>query len=229
MNNIEYLIDINSNKKQLVFLVVEDHPEVGENNCKYLQEISPSATCILSENPTQARNVLKKQAVDLIILDLQFGNVSGVNSARDGLDFLQFLFVEYPYLNILVYTSDPSLLKNELSLIHNYQGGFVVVNKIERRSSFIEGVKLALDGGFKIPYELKHELILTPKELYILQLICQESLTDKAIAQRINVSLKTIQNYVQKLKIKLNVNPSEETSSRVALCVEVLRRKLISF
>jgi DNA-binding NarL/FixJ family response regulator len=59
--------------------------------------------------------------------------------------------------------------------------------------------------------------------------LCRESLTDKAIAQRLNVSLKTAQNSVQRLKAKLGIDYLDEnnTSTCVALCVEAIRRKIV--
>ncbi len=216
-------------EKHLKFLIVEDHPEVAENNCKFLQHLDSSAICILAENPEQAKERLKLEIPDLIVVDLQYGTITGINSAKPGLDLLAYLFQEYPNLNILVYTSDPSLLKSSLKLINEHHGGFVVVNKIERRKSFINGAKISLNGEFKIPMELREELILSERELEILELLCHDSLTDKAIAEKMCLSLKTIQNSVQKIKFKLNVENSEEKSSRVALCMEVLKRKLINF
>ena len=211
-----------------LFLIVEDHPEVAENNQKFLQTLYPTSICIIEDNPNSAMERLKLERPDLIVVDLQYGNISGVNCVKEGLDFLAYLFQEYPELNILVYTSDPSLLKSQLKLINEHHGGFVVVNKIERRKSFLEGAKISLNGEFKIPLELREELIFSDKELKVIELLCKECLTDKAIAEQMCLSVKTIQNYVQKIKFKLNIDSSEQTSNRVALCIEVLKRKLIS-
>jgi DNA-binding NarL/FixJ family response regulator len=215
-------------KKVKLFIIVEDHPEVAENNCKFLQTLYPSAHCIMVDKPHSARERLKLEIPDLIVVDLQYGSISGVNSAAEGLNFLAYLFQKYPYLNILVYTSDPSLLKCHLKLLSEHHGGFVIVNKIERRKSFLEGAKIALNGEFKIPLELREELIFSDKELQIIELLCKECLTDKAIADKMCLSVKTIQNYVQKIKFKLGLENTEQTSNRVALCVDVLKRKLIN-
>jgi DNA-binding NarL/FixJ family response regulator len=216
-------------KDSLRFLIVEDHPEVAENNCQFLQKLEPSAICTLAESPEQAIERLTLEIPDLIVVDLQYGTITGINSAKPGLDFLAYLFQKYLNLNILVYTSDPSLLKSSLKLINEHQGGFVIVNKIERRKSFLEGAKIALNGEFKIPSELRQGLILSDRELEIVALLCQECLTDKMIAEKMCLSLKTIQNCIQKIKFKLDIYNSEEKSSRVALCMEVLKRKLINF
>ena len=211
-----------------LFIIVEDHPEVAENNCKFLQTLYPSVHCVMADNPTTARERLELETPDLIVVDLQYGSISGVNSATEGLNFLADLFANYPNLNILVYTSDPSLLKCHLKLLSEHHGGFVIVNKIERRKSFLEGAKIALNGEFKIPLELREGLNFSDKELQVIELLCKECLTDKAIAEKMCLSVKSIQNYVQKIKFKLGLENTEQTSNRVALCIEVLKRKLIS-
>jgi DNA-binding NarL/FixJ family response regulator len=54
-------------------------------------------------------------------------------------------------------------------------------------------------------------------------------MTDKAIAQHLNLSLKSVQNCVLRLKVKLDIDYFDEnhTSPRVALCMQAVRRKLI--
>ncbi len=123
----------------------------------------------------------------------------------------------------------PVYLKPPIKWIGRHQGGFVVVSKLERRKAFLEGVKHALDGKLEIPRELRYDIDLDEREMQVLMLLCRESLTDKAIAMRLNLSLKTIQNCVQRLKAKLSIDYLDEndTSTRVALCMEAVRRKLI--
>jgi DNA-binding NarL/FixJ family response regulator len=142
---------------------------------------------------------------------------------------LQKIFQDYPMLNILIYTSEYGYLKPLTKSISRHQGGFVVVSKLERRKAFLEGVRHALDGKLEIPRELRYNIDLDEREMQVLMLLCRESLTDKAIALRLNLSLKTIQNCVQRLKAKLGICYLDEndTSSRVALCIEAVRRKLI--
>jgi DNA-binding NarL/FixJ family response regulator len=137
---------------------------------------------------------------------------------------------DYPTLNILIYTSEYSYLKPLSSRISHHQGGFVVVSKLERRKAFLEGARHALEGKLVIPKELRHDIELTERELEVLKLLCQKSMPDKAIAQYLNISLKTAQNCVQRLKAKLGTDHLDDNhiSSRVALCMEAVRRKLIA-
>ncbi|BBC22982.1 response regulator transcription factor [Pseudanabaena sp. ABRG5-3] len=215
--------------KPLIFLILEDHPEVAQNNCLFLQKLEPSALCIIFNNHADALERLKREIPSLVIVDLLFGTFTGEQYAIPSLRFLQQVFQDYPFLNILIYTSEYDYLKPLTNLIGRHQGGFVVVSKIERRKAFLEGARHALEGRLEIPKELRYGIELSDRELQVLSLLCKESLTDKAIAQKMNLSLKTVQNCILRLKMKLDIDYFDEniTSTRVALCMQAIRRKLI--
>jgi DNA-binding NarL/FixJ family response regulator len=214
-----------------LFLVIEDHPEVGQNNCEFLRTISPQCNCISVDTPEKGADRLKQATPNLVVADLQFGIVGGEQSAKPGLALLKQIFEYYPTVNILVYTSEPNCLRQVIPQISKHQGGFVVVNKMERRSAFLEGVRSALDGQLKVHRELMKDMPLTQQDLEILDLLCNHALTDQAIAQRLHVSIKTAQNYVQRLKTKLNVehldDDGQNVNPRVAVCMAAIGRKLI--
>lgn len=214
-----------------VFLVIEDHPEVAQNNCLFLQEIDPTAICTIVSTHFAALERLRLQPITLAVVDLLVGTVSGEQSAQNALIFLQQVLEQYPDLNMLIYTSEYSYLKTLSHRISSHHGGFAVVSKLERRKAFLEGAKQALDGKLALPRDLLRNIDLTERERNVLTLLCQQTLTDKAIAQQMNLSLKTIQNCVQHLKVKLDIDYVDEThiSSRVALCMEAVRQKLFIF
>ncbi|MBD2102640.1 response regulator transcription factor [Leptolyngbya sp. FACHB-261] len=213
------------------FLVVEDHPEVAQNNCDWLQRLEAQARCIKLETPEQALDWLTLETADLVVVDLLFGQTSGEQSAEPGLDLLRRIFEQYPSLNVMVYSSEPLLLAPLVERISNHAGGFAAVNKMERRTLFLEGARSALNGELRVPKELRRMTRLTERELEVLVLLCKDCLTDQAIADRLHVSKKTAQNYVQRLKEKLDVDLIDEnsTNSRVAVCMEGVRRKLLLF
>ncbi|GET39884.1 LuxR C-terminal-related transcriptional regulator [Microseira wollei] len=215
--------------KPPLFLILEDHPEVAQNNYLFLQKLEPEAICQIAQTHTEVLERLQLEIPDIVIIDLLFGTATGEQSAQASLALLQQIFHDYPMLNILIYTSEYGYLKPLTKSISRHQGGFVVVSKLERRKAFLEGVKHALDGKLEIPRELRYDIDLDEREMQVLILLCRESLTDKAIAMRLNLSLKTIQNCVQRLKAKLSIDYLDEndTSTRVALCMEAVRRKLI--
>lgn len=211
------------------YLVIEDHPEVAQNNCLSLQSLDGEAKCVMVSTPAEALAYLAEQIPHLAVVDLQFGSVSGEQSAQDGLNLLKHIFDQYPLLNILVYTSEYSYLKPLTPFISNHRGGFVVASKMERRKAFIEGAKSSLLGELRVPRDLRNDLDLNETDLRVLELLCKASLSDKSLAEELNVSLKTAQNYIQHLKVKLDVDlmDKKNTNSRVSLCMEAIRRKLL--
>ena len=80
------------NVKPLRFLVVEDHPEVAQNNCDFLRKFDSSAICIIASTPQEAIQGLKIETPDLIVLDLQFALPSGSQSAKSSLELLELIF-----------------------------------------------------------------------------------------------------------------------------------------
>jgi DNA-binding NarL/FixJ family response regulator len=211
-------------------LVVEDHPEVAQNNCEWLQRIAADAQCIAVANPMDAIRRLQREQPDLVVVDLLYGQTSGEQSAEPGLELLRHIFENYPTLNVMVYSSEPLLLTPLVGLISKHQGGFAAVNKMERRSVFLEGAKSALNGELRMPRELRGLTKLTEREIEVLNLLCKEALTDQAIADRIHTSKKTVQNCIQRLKEKLDIFGSEdEINARVAMCMAAVQRKLIQW
>lgn len=213
----------------MLFWVVEDHPEVAKNNCEWLLKLDAEAHCETLSDPTVAQRRLETAQPDLLVADLLYGQTNGEQSAQPGLELLRFIFKQRPTLNLLIYSSEPLLLSPLAEELGQHEGGLVTVNKMDRRSHFLDGAKSALHGELKLPRELRSLVKLTERERLVLQLICQESLTDQAVAERIFTSKKTVQNCVQRLKDKLGIPLEEDTSnSRVALCMEAVRRKLMA-
>ena len=73
-----------------IFFVLEDHPEVAENNCLYLKKIEPSASCVVLNKPQQAWERLKLEIPSLFVIDLQIGKISGEQSAQETLKLLKY-------------------------------------------------------------------------------------------------------------------------------------------
>lgn len=219
-----------NNEENYIFYIVEDHPEVAENNCIFIKKKYPSAYCIILNNPQKLLERLRLESPSLIVLDLQFGNINGVQSTTCTLETLDILFSQYPTLNILIYSSEHSYLRPYLSQISHHRGGFAVVSKISLRSFFLEGINNALQGLLSLPSDLRDNLPLNSVELQIVQLLCKESLQDKEIALRLNISPRTIQKHIENIKVKLRLDllNRDITNQRIALCMEALKRRLIA-
>ncbi|MEH2166139.1 MAG: hypothetical protein V7K41_05595 [Nostoc sp.] len=53
----------------------------------------------------------------------------------------------------------------------------------------------------------------------------------EAIAHRLHISLRAVQNHIQHLKVKLGIDEVEQKdiNSRIALCMKAIQKKLLSF
>ncbi len=224
------MAEVEQQDQVLKFLIVEDHPEVAQNNCEWLQRITPNANCVTVSSPTDAINRLTREQPDLVVTDILYGQLSGEQSAEPGLDLLRHIFETYPTLNVMAYSSEPLLLTPLVAYISKHQGGFAAVNKMERRSVFLEGAKSAINGELRMPRELRGLTKLTEREVEVLSLLCKDALTDQAIADRIHTSKKTVQNCIQRLKEKLDVYEGEdEVNARVAMCMTAVKNKIIQW
>lgn len=221
-----------------LFLVVEDQPELAERNCIFLNKVEANAHCVIAENPDQARERLKLEKPDLIVVDLMFKDISGKHSGESGLNLLRHLFVEYPQLNILVYTTDPNLLQPIIKEAQSHNGSFVVADKTKRRKDFTDKVAILLNHqGIKlIPSDLTKELDsikLTSEELQILGFICQDCLTNKLIVEKSKysdkaMSLKTVNNRTQSIRKKLRIfEDRNECDLRLLMCNKAREKGLI--
>lgn len=214
----------------LKFLIVEDHPEVAQNNSEWLQKLDGEAICTVVTNPEEAKARLKHETPDLAVTDILYGQTSGEQSGEPGLELLRHVFETYPTLNLMAYSSEPLLLTPLVGLISRHQGGFAAVNKMERRSVFLEGAKSALNGELRMPRELRGLTKLTEREVEVLNLLCKDALTDQAIADRIHTSKKTVQNCIQRLKEKLDIfEGDDEMNARVAMCMVAVKNKIIQW
>jgi response regulator of citrate/malate metabolism len=79
-----------------IFLVIEDHPEVAQNNCLFLKQIDPTATCTIAATHPEAFERLSLQPIALAVVDLLVGTVSGEQSAQNAVIFLQKVLEKYP-------------------------------------------------------------------------------------------------------------------------------------
>jgi response regulator of citrate/malate metabolism len=85
-----------------VFLVIEDHPEVAQNNCLFLEQVDPTALCTIANTHPEALERLKLEPIALAVVDLLVGTLTGEQSAKNGIAFLQKVLQQYPTLNILI-------------------------------------------------------------------------------------------------------------------------------
>jgi len=139
-----------------------------------------------------------------------------------GIDLIKALKSRYPALEVLVLSDYEENIYAERALRAG-AGGYIM--KREASQAVLQAVRTVLAGRQYISERLKEELLikfsrdnpekglgvekLSNREFEIFQLI-GKGLSNRNIADRINISVKTVENYRERLKSKLGLENSSE-------------------
>jgi DNA-binding NarL/FixJ family response regulator len=207
------------------FLVVDDHEAILAGTVPALQRAYPLAEVLTAPDVQRARHNMGSRSPDLIVLDLSLPEKPNTAASSEvGLQFLKAI-IEGPIApNILVLSTNIQPLVQLKPMINAYEGGFAAMDKSLPIQEMLRLVDFALRGSIYLPPQLRSRTEFDPKWLEVLTLKFQEGLTDKAIAQRMQVSDRTIRNYWIRLQDALGVY--DEPGKELRIQVELAARKI---
>jgi DNA-binding NarL/FixJ family response regulator len=180
------------------FLVVDDHKLVLSVTITILKEQYPNAEITSAETAQEALNFFENNQClpNLVMTNLNMPHIVGGTSSSDvGIKFLKTLMQQYPTLNIVVHTAMPRALVRLKAATSSHEGGFTVADKSLPVNEFLTKVDWALKGLIYIPKNIRSGWELKSECLKVLRLAFEQSLTDKVIAQRMNVAERTVRHY----------------------------------
>jgi Response regulator containing a CheY-like receiver domain and an HTH DNA-binding domain len=189
--------------KQKIFLL-DDHPIIINGIEKFLSSIPSIELVGICSTPQQAFHQIVEANPDILVFDYQLPGTTG-------LDIFNKVRLTLPSLKGICYTQhcEGWIVQNILKAKVN---GIVLKSEDpEQLSSAI----LALSQGedYHSPLIMKaicstytqtQNLNLTKRELEVIRLIAEE-LSSKEIADRINLSVNTVEDYRKNLMLKLGV------------------------
>ena len=193
------------NLDKIKIIVVDDHPMVIEGMKAMLNQIRYVELCATASNAYEAMEKVKENQPDLVITDINMPEISGV-------ELTSKLKKEFPNLKIIGMSTF-----NERSyiaqMIQNGADGFLVKSaskeEIETAIWSVLGGKMHLssDAGISTSEqkELKNQPTLTSREKEILTLI-SEGFTNPQIAEKLFISLYTVETHRKNLLSKFNTN-----------------------
>jgi DNA-binding NarL/FixJ family response regulator len=97
---------------------------------------------------------------------------------------------------------------NVSTLIRRNNGGFAIADKALHEEEMLKRINLALLGATHTR-DIKTGIELKPEWLDVLRLAFEESLTDKAIAERMYKSERAVRTYWTKIQDVLGVYPED--------------------
>jgi DNA-binding NarL/FixJ family response regulator len=214
--------------KAKTFLVIDDHEMVLSGTVSVLEQHYPNAQVLIARTAAEAIRLVESHAPDLAVVDLAMPEAAGASARTDtGIQLLDTLMEKYPSLNIVVQSAHVRALVRLKFAINAHEGGFTVADKSLSMQEMLTKVDWALQGLIYTPKELRSGLEMKPEWLKVLQLAFQKGLQDKAIAERMNVSERSVRHYWSKIQDALEVYPDEGLNIRIQTEIRAREEGLI--
>lgn len=204
-------------EQQIDILIVDDHRLLLNGTISLVKDRFPNAQIRSCQTAQDALEQVRKHLPDLTIVDLSIPETSGTAArVEHGLELLKFLMQNYPQLNLMVQSSNVKALIRIMPEIDNHQGGFTIVDKSVPIDTFPIRMEWAMQG-LTHTKDLQNDVEVKPEWLEVMRLAFEEGLQDKAIAQAMHKSERTIRHYWSKIQDALQVYPEEGKNLRVQL------------
>lgn len=199
-----------------IFVVLDDHAAVLAGTCSVLQEQYPDSKILTASTVSEAASLVAESSPDLVVMDLSVPVKAGDSAqTQAGLDLLKSLLADHPDLNIVVQSAHARSLVRLKPMIDTHRGGFTIADKSLTSSEMLTKVDWALKGLLYTPPEMRTGLEVKPEWLQVIELAFKESLTDKAIAERMHVGERTVRYYWTRVQDALQVYPDSGINIRV--------------
>ncbi len=219
-----------SKSEKIRILFADDHTIVRDGLRSLFKSDSQFVIVGEATDGLEAVRLIEKSKPDVAILDISMPNVSGVEATR-------IIKKDYPHTRVLILT----IHENEefiQEMISAGADGYVLKNA-EKKEIF-DGVRAVANGGTffspvvskvlleslvrktrnKEPFVSNGEDRLTNRELEILRLIA-EGLTSKQIADKLFLSVTTVNSHRTNIMKKLNIHET------VSLVKYAIQKKLV--
>ena len=197
-------------------MIVDDHPVVRQGIAFMINQTPDIEVCQQAENPGEAIDIVRRENLDLVLLDLSLKKGSG-------LDLIADLRKWRPHIPVLVLSMHDERLYAQRSLVNGANG---YVMKEAPAETVVAAIRHVLRGGTYISDRVKEEIVanavarpegrltdpirmLTNRELEVLRLIGLAYSTDK-IAETLGISVKTVEVHRIHIKTKLGTQSMAE-------------------
>jgi len=209
-------------------LVVDDHDAVLQGTVSALKQDYPEADIRTVRTAAEAIASLTTVLPALLVMDLSVPQRTGEPSqVETGISLLRSLMQQYPDLNIVVQSAHVKSLVRLKPAIDSHRGGFTIVDKSLPLKEMLIKVDWAMQGLIYTPRDMRTGLEVKPEWLRVLQLAFIEGLQDKAIAEQMNVSERTVRHYWTKVQDALDVYPDAGKNIRIQTEIRAREEGLI--
>ena len=198
-----------------LILIIDDHPLLLKATVQTIQADYPEYQYLTASNVQEVQKLLDTHQPDLVVMDLSLPEQKGqVAEVENGLKLLKKLLKEHYQLNIVVQSSYTKALMRLKPDIDNHYGGFAIADKTLSQAEMLKRVNWVMQG-LTHTKDLKAGIEVKSEWLELLRLAFEEGLQDKAIAQEMNISERTVRHYWTKLQDVLEIYHENSKNLRI--------------
>jgi len=210
-------------------LVVDDHPLLREGLSQVFNRQDDFVVCAEAATPAEAKSALFEKKPDVIVLDLMLGNA-------DGIELIKALKTLDPSAAILVISLHDEGVYAERAL---RAGALGYIMKEQATEQVLAAARAVVRGEIYLSPKMntlllrqrltdtsrtkekpaKRELPLSDRELHVFRLL-GAGLGTRQIAAELKISIKTVETYREKIKVKLNLKDGADLLARARAWVE---------
>ena len=214
-------------------IIVEDQELIRKSLKIVLESMSEIRIIGMASNGEEAIQLCEREKPDIVLMDIQMPVMDGVKAT-------EIIKTQMPETKVIILTTfqDITYVMNALNA-----GAEGYILKAVDPQFLVDGIKMVYHGGSLIPQELAKEVFqsihsspieqdstvssnpyeLSQQELKVLKYLAQ-GLSNKAISERMFLSLGTVKNYISNIYSKLNV---KNRSAAITKAIEesIIREK----
>lgn len=196
--------------------IIDDHPLMRKGLAMTL-DAEPDLTVVgQADSAEEALDQLQKLLPDVAIVDISLPGMSG-------LELIKHLQALLPNLKLLVVSRHDESLYAERAIRSGARG---YVMKLEASDVIVKAIRRVLNGGIYVSDEVNERLlmgmltgkreltespleVLSDRELEVFELTGR-GIATREIAERLHLSVKTVESYRARIKAKLNLSTAAE-------------------
>jgi len=205
-------------------MLVDDHPVVRKGLCLLIEREPDMTVCAEAEDAADALRGAIEKKPDLVIMDISLKN-------SNGLELLKDFRVQLPDLPVLVLSIHDEMVYAERVLRAGARG---YIMKHEAMDRVLAAIRQVLRGDIYLSEKMQSRVFdlvrhphskanlpltqLTDRELEVFELIGRGQGT-RQIADHLNISVKTVEFHISRIKDKLGLKHHVELIQQAALWI----------
>jgi len=202
-------------RSKRTIVIVDDHPIVRQGLAQLINQESDLLVCGQAEDAYEAMQTIRESDPDMVIVDISLKETSGVELIKD-------LKIQYPDLPVLTLSMHDETVYGERALRAGARG---YITKQEATEKVVTAIRRVLAGEVYVSNGMAAKMVsklvggpgktgspvecLSDRELEVFRML-GEGYNTREMADKLHLSVKTIETYRAHIKDKLGLQDASE-------------------